>query len=208
MGDAAGGIAQDPQLTRWLNLAVRTVWRSHSWPFTRKPPVTLTTTAGTPTVDLPADAVAVTKVYDATNNNPLRYRTDRVLRDYYWPSATGTPQFYTDGGFYQPQTTAPPVRRLLLYPTPDKTISLAVTYSSTPATMASEGDYSPLPEDFDEALLQWALVRYYNQADDASNANAARQAYADEISRLIGTYGVGQLERYARVDTPDYPTLP
>lgn len=193
--DTAGQLASDDLVNQWIDLAVRRVWRHWPWAFARTR-TTINTVANTATVDLPADAQRPTKVVNTTNKLVLEPRPMRWLEDVLVGATASQPLFYTDGGLSQTENTAAPVRRLRLFPTPDKVYALEVSYIKTPARLTDDDEFHPLPEDFDEAIILQVLVWYYRKMDDFQQADAHHAEFREELARLTEVYGNWQAEAF------------
>ena len=198
MDDARGLLADDVTLNLWLNLGVRSIWKAFPWSF-RRVQASVNTTANTATVSLPADCAVPTKVVNDSTSTVLIPKPDRWLQDFYKVADRGQPFYYTEGGLSQSSQASPPLRQLRLYPTPDGVYSLRVTYEKTPPVMDADGDYGPLPEDFDEAIVLWTLVRFYRKVDDAQAAADHQNEFNQELQRLWEQYAAWQHEEFPQL---------
>lgn len=198
--DPSGVIATVPQYNRWINLAIKKIARSFNWPFLYKE-VTETLVEGTATVILNSDVRALAKVSytesTGTNTVHLPPISPRLLQESYTDTTnTGPPQAYTDGGFSQSSAGSPPLRVLKVGPTPDQDYTLNVRYIMSPAVLVQETDYPALPDDFDEAIILWALSQVYRMMNDYEAAAATTAAFKDEMDDLIRRFSEWQVEKF------------
>lgn len=200
IGDTAGALANDDEINLWLALAIRRTWREWPWSFQRAQE-TINTVDGTQGYNLAADCQRVTKVVDTTSNYALSPKRDYWLQEEYPDTAyKSSPLYYAEGGLSQAAMTSPPRRVMNIWPIPDAAYALKVTYHKLPASMTQDDHYTPLPEDFDEALIVWVLGRFYRKLDDLAMAEAQDIAYQEELSRLVPLYGTFQGERFTVVE--------
>jgi len=195
IGDQEAVLTTDPELNRWLNLAVSAIWRHWPWPFARVES-TVPTVSGTATVDLPANYLRVTKVLNLTDKYALRPKPDRWLQDVYVGATDGSPVYYTDGGLDRVDKKSAPTRRLKLYPTPGKVYSLMVAYLSAADTMDEDDDYPPTPQEFDEAIVLKVLTWFYRKIDDFQQHDAHARDFEAELARLVEVFGTWQAETF------------
>lgn len=200
--DTSNAIASTATLNRWLNLAVQQIGGSHNWPFHRKRD-TETLSSGNPLVALNSDLRVITKVSyeDASGARvPLVPVHERWLQDNYPDDGdTGAPVVYTDGGFEQATTTAPPVRQLRVAPVPDQNYTLTVSYMAQPTMGAGDTAYPPFPAEFDECILLWGCIQYARLMNDIEARQDYQRSYEEELKRLIARYSSWQAEVFERV---------
>lgn len=207
--DDSNAIATTSTVNLWLDLAVRSLWKVYPWPW-RRATATFSTVIGTDIYALPADVQEIRKLVYPANQLVLVHRTERWLEEMYPDPTikTGPPMFYVDGGLLSPSNlTAPPQRQIKLYPTPDSVYALRLRYHALPKLFSTQGTpdsaFSPFPEDFDEAIIQWCLVRYCRKLGDAQGEALARQTLTEEVTNLLGVYS--QItEAYPIIDDEDY----
>lgn len=192
--DSTNAVASAATVNLWIDLAIRELWSKYSWPFKTKN-TTAVTANGVTTVTMPADLMEIKKLVCTDLNIPLLPRNERWLEDRY-PDQTqkGPPLFYVDGGLSQAvNQTATPARVLRLYPTPDRVYNMRLRYFALPIVPSAAGGtpdnaFGPLPEDFDEAIIQWCLVRYTGMLADPVAQSVARTMFQDECTRLLKVY--------------------
>lgn len=192
--DDLGAVAKPHHVNAWLNLAVKHIWRAWPWTFTSTT-ADLATTEDSHLVELPSDARAVKRVFLTDAQTYLKPRIERVLQDAF-ADTSGTPQYYCDGGLTQADLESPPVRNLKVYPKADGVHDLAVTYLRSAPSMTADEHYSPLPEEFDEAIVLWCLIRSYRKLEDIVQAREHAEALASELNDLKDQFASIQVERY------------
>lgn len=195
--DPNGAVAKVHEVNTWITLAVRAIWREWPWSFATDT-ATVTTMTDSALVTLPSTVQKPKRVYNPTTGTFLRPSNERTLQNAY-PDAKGHPLYYCDGGLTQTTLTSPPSRRLRLFPTPDAAYSLTVTHLRSAPNLTSDEHYSPLPEEFDEAVVLWCLVRFYNKIDDIPQARNHQEAYREEVNGLKSTFSVFQHERFPTI---------
>lgn len=189
----------------WIDLAVRSLWNAYAWPF-KSTSTTLSTTANSKVLVLPAGVQEIKKLINTASLGVLQPRNERFLQGLF-PDDTQTsyPIFYCDGGLQQAANmTAPPQRVLHLYPVPDKVYALSFRYEALPqlpsAQATPDSAYMPFPEDFDEAVIHWCLMRYYQLIGDALNLNLSKSFYEMELQRLVALYS-SMTETFPMIDS-------
>lgn len=201
MEDTENTIAEDPQINRWINDAIKEIAREEHWPFL-KVRENVTATAASSTVDLPTNCRIVTKVNIVAADNtrtPLRPAGDRWIQEQYDVSSQGTPYYYTNGGFKQTANNAPPTRVLRLVPTPEANTTLEITYLRKGNPLTSDDAYPPFPEEFDEAIILLVLKQYWRQVDATDNVALIDATYKDEMRRLKLDYAKEFHEELPRI---------
>lgn len=194
--DSTNAVASASTVNLWIDLAIRDLWARFNWPFKTKSsaPGAVVTVANVNTLTLPVDLQEVKKLVNTDLNIPLLPRNERWLEDRY-PDQTqvAMPLFYVDGGLSQATNqTSAPQRVLRLYPTPDKVYKLRLRYLTLPslpsAQTPADSAFGPLPEDFDEAIIQWCLVPYTGMLADPVAQAEARSRYLEECTKLVKVY--------------------
>lgn len=195
--DDMGAVVAPEEWDTWINLAVRAIWKAWPWTFATKT-ATLNTEDGGDKLTLPADAQHPRKVFNSTSEIHLQPSNLRVLLATYSAAAKGEPLYYADGGYSQPDDlSTPPAKVMLVKPTPDRVYALEVTYKRNAPQMTSDQHYSPLFEEFDEAVMLWCLTRFYRKLDDLAQSQEHTVLYQEELNNLIGQYGnAWQMEEY------------
>lgn len=204
VSDPEGVLASDRELDGWLKLAIRRVWREWNWPWTRAV-ATINATANDGEYDLPTDLQSIIKVLDQTSDAVLTPVYESAVTNDNPAEATGTPYNYYVQSLSQTAQTSAPRFVLGLAPVPSSAFTYKVWYKKTPAVPTADEHYSPLPEDFDEALVQWVLSRFYRKLDDLQSSADAKAEYNEEVNRLIEVYGKPQGERFHILDIDVLP---
>lgn len=167
-----------PRVKNWLNEALHKVARSVIVPDFEKAS-TLTTTAQSPLVQLPADFIRVHSI----NNLDTLKRLDpstAVLIDAY-PVRYGDPLLFAlDEGFDGASGSTVAIR---LYPTPDKVYNLRVRYVSRPVDLSANDDVPTLPGDHQDLLITYALGRAFRAEDDFEAATFYATQFAGDLQR-------------------------
>lgn len=136
---------------------------------------TVTKVAGTATYTLPTDFLRATGLVDVTDDIDLEYREDpnelRLLNQ--GTVNRGTPVLYSfsEGG-------------LLLYPVPDASGSLTLTYYKRPTDMSADGDTSILPADYHDLMVSWTLSRAYRSEDDPQMSQFYMAEYIRDLALM------------------------
>lgn len=200
-----GSIVTTSDLNTWIDLAVRALWYAYAWPFKSKES-TITCTPNSKAVVLPTDVQEIKKLINTSLTMLLTPRNERFLQ-LLFPEGTppAQPLFYCDGGLSQAFGQAsPPVRVLHLYPVPDQNYTLYLRYQKLPSLPSQQNTpdsaYGPFPEDFDEAIIQWVLTRFFRKVGDVAQTNLAQQAYSAELDRMIALYST-MTEAFPMVDS-------
>ncbi len=205
--DEANAFASETEINLWINLAIRAIWRAHFWPFrVKQGTVSCPAGTGSSLVPLPTDHGQTIKVVHTANEYALEPRPERWLRAIYSPVGIGDPVFYTEGGLTHTTLTAAPIRNIRVFPAPSATTSLNVTYQALPASLAADTSYPNLPEDFDQAIIEWCLIKYYQKIDDYQAVAENKEMFADELEALRAVYGEWQYERYPVIQ-PDVESI-
>lgn len=111
---------------------------------------TTTSVSGTAAYSLPADSLNPPKVhhvmYDDHVLEPMNYLETRDLNPFL--TNTGTPLgFYINGN------------QVYLYPVPDSAKELKIVYYKKPAELSADDDVPEIPEEFHEALANYAAYQ-------------------------------------------------
>lgn len=109
-----------------------------------------TTAAGIAAYTLPADSLNPPKVHQVTWDcyvlHPMTYLETRDLNSYL--HSTGSPSsFYIDEN------------KVFLYPIPDSAKEMNIVYYKKPATLSADDDVPEIPEEFHEALANYAAYQ-------------------------------------------------
>jgi len=160
--DALGGetseTISDTRILRWVNEEYKTLCAKHLFPQLRTSE-TVTTTSGTATYELSeADIIAVEDVVDTTNGLYLREMNDYQYGVYTQGNAsstTGNPYlWYVDGVGSNNRFN------IKLFPTPDGTYSLTVSYYEFTELVTSPSATSAIiPIQFDNVILNRAVAQ-------------------------------------------------
>lgn len=197
--DTNSAVSKPDQVNRWINLGVRYIWRKWPWTFTTDRE-NVDTVAGEPLVLLPAGMNRPKRVVNTTTGRILIPEVERILQKW-WPDVTAVsePFNYCDGGLLQASMDEAPQRQMRLYPTPDVTYTLEVTALRSAPTMSKDTNISPLPEEFDEAIILWSLVRYYRKIEDLMQASEHKNAFDEEINGLFEDFSVWQVDQLPKL---------
>jgi hypothetical protein len=133
--------------------------------------------AGTTAYALPTDFLRPVAVYDATNSRQVRAR-QIDLRDYAGgidSSATGAPTLYTvtNSG-------------LVLYPSPDQSYSVTMTYYRRPTEMVDDDDPPEIPAEAHPLMIDYALMHAYRREQDWNARSRLEEEYERDLARFIG----------------------
>lgn len=196
--DTGFRVAQRHEYARWVNLAIRAIWKHYPWTFATERE-TVTTTADDPIVLLPETCQRPKRVVDLTTTTVLKPHVEMILQQRYTPDDTGPPECYCDGGMDQDDRDEAPRRRMRLYPTPDSEYPLEVSFLKQAPSLTLDTHISPLPTEFDEAVVLWCLVRAYRKLEDNVAAGEHMAAYREEMDLMVAEFSVWQVDRFPQV---------
>lgn len=80
-----------------------------------------------------------------------------------------------------------PDNKVLLWPTPSEQRTLTVNYYRTPVQINQNNDVPVLPEEYHEAIVCLALVKYGNSEEDNYLEQTKRMEYKQWINRISQT---------------------
>lgn len=123
---------------------------------------TVPTVNGTLAYGLPADAVAIINIRDATNEKRLIKLDDKRRAALVDVATTGKPTAY-----FLLQTTYE------LYPKPDGVYSIILFYKASYTGLSADGDIPVLPLSWHEGILRLAKHYYYSDQSDNPKATLA-----------------------------------
>lgn len=177
-------------IDRWVNFCIKQLVARADWPWAIKTLGTGTTTANTQEYSLPTDfkkmisvrvgTASTTSETDAEEYSFVPYISKNVSTDgnmFYL-----NPDTATYGLIPKPSTTGLPVY---------------LKYYKIPADLASS-DSPPFPETYHEAVVQFALQRYWESNDDYGKAafhNAEYENMVDLMKSDLLVRATGQLTR-------------
>jgi hypothetical protein len=141
---------------------------------------TATTTAGTAYVLTPTDALVVRRIWNTTNDAYLQPMT----KDEYYKklskattAARGTPTRYVRLG-----------ANIYLDPTPSAATALTIYYRMVPAVLVEATDVTVLGAEWDDPLLNLAVIQSHMRLKEFDFAELKRKAWVDDVTNLINIY--------------------
>lgn len=159
------------------------------WPFLESRDTSLSVTAGTNTVTLPADVWRVTAVYNATDSFPMHPLHGRSEYRTWYPDATqtGSPTFYRLRG-----------NILEVFPTAAATTEIDVDTFDPPATLGA-ADEPVFPSQYHRLLVSGALAYAYDDDGNLQQGALHRGRFEQGIERMRADLLSPRLETYPTV---------
>lgn len=190
--DPNNNIVSASNWTMYLNSAIRLVSAaSPIWPWLEQRSVTVSVTAGSRTGPLPTDIYAFTAVYNSTNRllmTPIAGRSQ--YRDYYpGDDETGVPIHYHLSG-----------DTIEVYPLPEAATTLKVDYIKNPTDLSSSSDEPAIPPQFQEALIDGALMLAYQDDANPTQAQVYEARYERILADMKAAYLGPRADRFHGVD--------
>ncbi|MEN6304155.1 MAG: hypothetical protein ABFD96_15595, partial [Armatimonadia bacterium] len=186
---AAGGtFTSKNQIDLFIRQAEQRIFNTVQFPSTRKT-TTLTTTLGSPYMDLPTDFLAVfsmavinSGLYDFLLNKDVSF----IRQAYPNPSTTGAPRYYA---LFGPQAAATDLR-VLLGPTPGAAYSVELQYMAYPQSIVdAPSGTSWLGDHMDAVLLAASILEaalFMKVEADLAQAYTARYEEALRMAKRMG----------------------
>lgn len=193
----------DATRDQYINEAGRYLCTMHQWKFLERPPTTLDFTISTAYVALPSDFMElVAYAYSTALTSAFALTTPQSLALMRASNIAATGSYY--GAIVQPTqvnvTTAPPVPRLELYPTPAASVTgaLSIWYRAGWTELTNAANYPNIPLWAETLLI--TLVR-----------NFARGYEEDRLEELLAEVVSGPFFQMAKdrdgLIQPDYGPL-
>lgn len=157
----------ETRIARWINQAYLEICHKQDWPFRE------TTATGTAPLTI-SDLGKVLWVVDSTNDQPLRGGLDARRVQEMDPdlTATGNPaRWYLTGS-----------DTLRVWPT-NATVSVTVHYLSKPTELSGE-DEPLVPSEFQNLIVDGAVIRAYRNADESDKAKGLRADWNEEMATM------------------------
>lgn len=185
--EASARFWDDSDLNTWINEGARDIARRAE---VLEATTTINTTANTQQYTLPADTLRVYRVEwsrdgaTGTTVVPLEYKDFNSMDSIWWSNSRqgrGDPYWYTMWGF-------PPTLSLVLYPTPDASVTAGITiyYYRLPADATADGNSVECPAGWEDLVLDYA--EYMAWRKDGNQAwSEAKQLYEQKLENLIET---------------------
>lgn len=149
------------------------------------------TVDGTAYVSVPSDCIAISEIFDETNDVQLEWlaypeyvgKSDRADT-----SSEGKPTYWVRSGAY-----------IYLYPTPDDAYTLTIHYRKRPADLSGASDVTVLGEEWDDIILEYAVAIGRDWSNEPEKAMYSRKL-ADEMTKNL-------MEIYSREERARRETL-
>lgn len=154
-------------------------------PWKEKRTLSLTVTANSDVVDLPADGWRVTFVDDTTDGYQLQpFRSRTQVRRVMAQGETGPPLYYR---FLNQQ--------LQVFPTPTVNTTLTLYYYGPLTALDTGGTNNPvIPDEHEQLLLEYALFLAYTDDEDLQRAQLHQASALDALDALIADLGSNRAE--------------
>lgn len=165
--DLRGNAAEEVRVKRWLNYAYREVCEEQPWPFLE------TTKEGTAPQTI-TNLGHVLSVTDVTNKNQLRYADRRTLVaiDPTLAATGNAERWYMEG-----ETS------LKVYPA-NTSATFLTRYVKAVADLSATSDEPIVPANYQELIIEAAVVRAYKNRDNADAAKFIREEWKAGIERM------------------------
>jgi hypothetical protein len=135
------------------------------------------TVAGTATVAKPTDCYYITEVYDATNNQHLKWMS--------WNSYVAMTDRYTATG--KPTKWHRVGASVYLYPTPDAVTTIRMYYRKIPAVLAGSA-VTAIGVEWDDIILDLADFNSRMWAGEYDKAKIMKESATARISEMMTAY--------------------
>lgn len=152
-------------------------------------------TDGTAWVQTAERCLYVKDVWDTTNDTQLKKigwndyvgRTGRSDTD-----SEGDPEYWVTYGATGSNNK---YKRVWLYPTPDSSQGIRIYYRKIPTEMSGDDDVTDIGIEWDEPLLQLAVVQSHMRLNDFDKAEYKKKEWLEMVSGIIGIYDKEDLAR-------------
>lgn len=171
IGNPTTSQVADSVLTGFLNDAYRFILGRYRFPAGRKTSTAAATVANTATIALPADLVALIRVWDITNSTKLRKVGPRFLASLPANIPVGKPKYYL-----REQT------QITLVPTPDAVYSIGMYYQPVIVALSADGDIPSIPDFWHDGIVLKARHIYYDEKGDVGKAIYASNQWKDWVA--------------------------
>ena len=159
----------------------------------------LTTTIGTPTLNMPSGFEFSDNIVFFTSNimRDVRKKTLDFIKDY-WPNKTltGAPKYYAVSGEEQ----------IYLAPTPDAVYTTEISFTKRPTLLSSSNLTNYFTNNAWSALVEGTLEEMCNFIKDYQVANNHRQRYMEEVLKHNDVVKTKRLESGMILGNPQVGT--
>lgn len=185
--------------TALINSVIRRIYGMRRWPWLEN----LSSSGGALTIGNPDKSLsAITdllhvdaiRLDDSGKGIDLRYmRVQDLQRNLRLDDTNGQPQFWT--------RTKTGIK---VYPTPDKAYTVYVDYVPKPTALAADGDLSPLPDVYDDAIV-WGVIKELTFRErDYNGRQWALDEYQTILMDMINEYNLRQRQNSSEVVSSGY----
>ena len=153
-----------------------------------------TTTDGDSTINVPSDCMVIRHIWDSTNDKKLRNISfDKYLS---YPGRTDTTKEN------EPTQWVRNEDYIYLYPTPDDSYTLYIYYRKRPTVMSDDNDTTAIGAEWDEAILQLAVIQSLRRLKQYDQAKEEENAWEDLVRGIMEVYYQEELDskEYVRID--------
>jgi len=153
-----------------------------------------TTTDGDSTINVPSDCMVIRHIWDSTNDKKLRNISfDKYLS---YPGRTDTTKEN------EPTQWVRNEDYIYLYPTPDDSYTLYIYYRKRPTVMSDDNDTTDIGAEWDEAILQLAVIQSLRRLKQYDQAKEEENAWEDLVRGIMEVYYQEELDskEYVRID--------
>lgn len=162
-------------IDKWLNEGVKKVYRRSNMRVGQTTS-TINTVAGTNSYSLPSDFNSFISLRN-TSITPNEELDELSASDFdaNTDSSVGTPYLFSVYG-----------STLYIYPTPQSAGTLVLRYWKLPTDMTTDNDEVPLPDDYENVIVEYALKKCYAAEGDIEMSNFHNQNFETELVQLAG----------------------
>jgi len=153
-----------------------------------------TTTDGDSTINVPSDCMVIRHIWDSTNDKKLRNISfDKYLS---YPGRADTTKEN------EPTQWVRNEDYIYLYPTPDDSYTLYIYYRKRPTVMSDDNDTTDIGAEWDEAILQLAVIQSLRRLKQYDQAKNEENAWEDLVRGIMEVYYQEELDskEYVRID--------
>jgi hypothetical protein len=154
-----------PTALNFLNLALNDlVLANRDWRWNKRRDTSISTVAGTRTINMPVDCLAIKNINVTADSNERKLDLiEDVEAEILYPNPTsqGAPEAYISGAYDQTTQTAAPIKTIEILPTPDAVYNLRIMYirSFPQYTNSDLTKVPPIPPFAYPALIEFLAAR-------------------------------------------------
>jgi len=149
----------------------------------------------TKTISIPTGCIVIRhiKMSSGGDNKPLVRMTEKK----YWDYIPNT------SGYGEPTHWVRYNNQIYLYPTPDATYKMRIAYKKRPTLLSSGDDLTAIGDEWDDPIVQLAVIRSHLRIGEIDKANAKRSYFNEAVSNIVELYFEEELALDGRI-TPTF----